>query len=101
MTHDPEVLIRAILAQPAFRHAPHLTPDTGPTVLERLFAWLATVLRPLFGAVGHAIDRASVAGTAVGLAVIAAAAIVLIIAVARIVVAVVAARSGRSRAGAQ
>ncbi len=45
---DPNVVVRSILAQPAFRHAPP-NSSAAPSLIERILDWIGDVVHRFFG----------------------------------------------------
>jgi hypothetical protein len=63
---DPDVVIRAILARPAYRTAPESAAHGGgPTLLERFLSWLAERFSQWFSLIGKAAGSPAVSRVAV------------------------------------
>jgi hypothetical protein len=97
--HDPNLVARAVLAEPAFRAAPQATATAAPpSLLDVLWRWfLEHVLRPLLHPLASAFSKAHLAAP-LGWVLIALALVAFTLAAARFALAF--ARSPPRKAGA-
>jgi hypothetical protein len=89
--HDPNAVVRQVLAQPAYRSAPPTT-DQKPqeSLWDRFWAWVGKALRSLFGPLSRAAAAGSRAATAAGVVLALAAVLALAFVVVRLALALVA-----------
>lgn len=99
---DPDAVARAVLAQPAYRHAPPSTAVApSPSFWQILWNWLVDhVLRPLFGPIAHVLGSAHPVGAALGLVLIVIALLGLAFLVFRLAVAFIGPALARDGGGA-
>jgi len=82
---DPNLVVRRILAQPAFAAPSTTSTPPKPSLLQRAWSWAVEQVRKIFDPIRKALRGTSRAATALGVAIITAAIAVLAIALARII----------------
>lgn len=89
--HDPNAVVRQVLAQPAYRSAP-VTTDRKPqqSLWDQFWDWVRTALRNLFKPIARAVAAGSGAATAVGVVLAVAAVLALGFVLVRLALALVA-----------
>jgi Domain of unknown function (DUF4129) len=89
--HDPNAIVRQVLAQPDYRSAP-ATTDRKPqrSLWDQFWDWVGKMFRNLFGPVARAVAAGSGAATAVGVVLALAAVLALVFVLVRLALALVA-----------
>ncbi|MDQ2857350.1 MAG: hypothetical protein M3R53_01695, partial [Candidatus Eremiobacteraeota bacterium] len=71
---DPSVVVRAVLAEPAYRGRAAAQQPAGASLWELAWKWLSEhVFAPLFAPIARAVGASHAAGSAVGLALVSLA----------------------------
>ena len=82
---DPQIVVRGVLAKPAYRIAPATTDrEPKPSLWDQFWSWFKARLKELFGPVSRAVAASSRAGAIVGLALMLAAAAGLVFVLVRL-----------------
>lgn len=85
---DPEVVVRGVLAQPAYRSAPATTDkEPKPDLWDEFWKWVKAQLKSLFGPVARAVSASSRAGALVGIGLTVAAVLGLAFVLVRLLMA--------------